>query len=106
MKNPFVSSDGVRKEFGEIIDAKDVVKHPSTSVHHSNDSEMIDKLTRVAPFLSMMRNQGMTYKQISEVLEALTSLTVTPSRLKRYIRKISPPTIKITITDRNSDNGS
>ena len=90
--------------FGEIIDAKDVVHHPKDG--GPVDTELIAKLNRMAPFLSMMRDKGMSYKQISEILEVLTGLVIKPDRVKRDIKKFNPPTIYITITDRMPNDGA
>ena len=90
--------------FGEVIDVKDVVQHPQYYGH--GDAEVIAKLNRMAPFLSMMRDKGMSYRQISEILEVLTGLTIRPDRVKKYIKKFNPPTIYITITDRMPNDGA
>jgi len=108
MKNPFSKSkksefgiiineediEPTKLQYGTIINKEDVVGHPSTSI---SNRETIAKLNKVAPFLSMMRDKGMTYRQISEVLE---SLTISPNRIRKYVVKHNPPTVRIVITDR------
>jgi|TARA_R110000824_G_scaffold320638_2_gene507609 hypothetical protein len=114
MKNPFSKSkksefgtvineediEPTKSQYGIIIDKEDIVGHPSTSIHYTSDRETIAKLKKVAPFLSMMRDMGMSYRQISEVLESLTGLTINPNRVRKYIIKHNPPTVRIVITDR------
>jgi len=116
MKNPFRKTDESRlgkvirrdevvfDDFGEVIGKDEVVFAPNADhVHYTQQSELIAKLNKVAPFLAMLRDKGMTYKQISEILEMLTGISIKPDRVKRYIVKINPPTIHITITDRDDD---
>ena len=95
MSNPFRKTESL---FGSIIPMEDVVCHPQTLL--ANDTEMIAKLTRLAPFFSMMKDKGMSTAQISEVLEALTGLQIKPKRIAKYIKKYDVPVIHITITDR------
>ncbi len=119
MKNPFRRPDKskfgkvirrdevVFEDFGEVINKDEVVFAPNVeSVHYTQQSELIAKLNKVAPFLAMLRDKGMTYKQISEILEMLTGISIKPDRVKRYIVKINPPTIQITITDRDDEHGA
>ena len=119
MKNPFKKSsknefgeiirrdEVVFDDFGDVISKDEVVFAPNADrMHYSQQSELIAKLNKVAPFLSMMRDKGMTYKQISEILELLTGISVKPDRVKRYIVKVNPPTIHITITDRDVEDGA
>jgi hypothetical protein len=103
MKNPFSKSNKT-EAFGEIISREDVVFGPT--VHYTQDPEMIVKLNKVAPFLSLLRDKGMTYKQISEILELLTGMSIRPNRIRNYIIKVSPPTIQIIITDRDEEDGA
>ena len=116
MKNPFSKSDNnkfgeiirrdevVFDDFGEVINKDEVVFAPNADrMHYTQQSELIAKLNKVAPFLAMLRDKGMPYKQISEILEMLTGISVKPDRVKRYIIKVNPPTIQITITDRDDE---
>ena len=100
-----IQNDKGDTPYGEIIDIASVVSHPS-SFTTNEDEEVITKLHKVAPFLSMMRDKGMTYRQISEVLETLTGLCINPNRIRKYILKHNPPTIHITITDRMPEDGT
>ena len=117
MKNPFKKSDHkafgeiirrdevVFDDFGEVISQDEVVLAPNvSSIHYTQEPDMIAKLNKVAPFLAMLRDKGMTYRQISEILEMLTGISIKPDRVKRYIIKVNPPTIQITITDRNDED--
>lgn len=119
MKNPFSKSDKgkfgeiirrdeiVYDDFGEVISKEEVVFAPNAGhMHYSQQSELIAKLNKVAPFLAMLRDKGMTYRQISEILEMLTGISIKPDRVKRYIVKVNPPTIHITITDRDVEDGA
>jgi hypothetical protein len=103
MRNPFSKSNKT-EAFGEIISREDVVFGPT--VHYTQDPEMIVKLNKVAPFLSLLRDKGMTYKQISEILELLTGISIKPDRVQRYVIKVNPPTIQIIITDRDEEDGA
>ncbi len=100
MKNPFRKSNEIA--FGEVISREDVVLPPN--VHYTQEPELMSKLKKVAPFLSMLRDKGMTYKQISEILEMLTGITVKPQRIRDYVIKANPPTIQIIITDRDDED--
>jgi hypothetical protein len=104
MKNPWKKTN---KVYGEIISREDVVFAPNVpSIHYTQEPELMAKLTKVAPFLAMMRDKGMTYKQISEILELLTGMSIKPNRVRNYIIKVSPPTIQIIITDRDDEDGA
>ena len=89
-----------KKNYGEMLPAEDVIisKHSST-----RDPVTIDKLKKVTPFLSVLRDKGMTYREIAEILEVLTGMTIDPNRVRNYVKKANPPTIHITITDREDD---
>ena len=88
------------KSYGEMVSAEYIVisKHSST-----RDPVVIDKLKKVTPFLSVLRDKGMTYREIAEILEVLTGMTIDPNRVRNYVKKANPPTIHITITDREDD---
>ena len=104
MRNPFSKSN--KTTFGDIINREDIVSAPNMGIHYTQEPEMIAKLNKVAPFLAMLRDKGMTYKQISEILEMLTGISIKPDRVKRYIVKVNPPIIQITITDRDDEYGA
>jgi subtilase family serine protease len=89
-----------KENYGEMLSAKDIVmsKHSST-----RDPVVIDKLKKVTPFLSVLRDKGMTYREIAEILEVLTGMDIDPNRVRNYVTKANPPTIHITITDREDD---
>jgi transposase len=63
----------------------------------------MDKLKKVTPFLSVLRDKGMTYREIAEILEVLTGMEIDPNRVRNYVRRANPPTVHITITDREYD---
>lgn len=104
MRNPFSKSN--KTTFGDIINREDIVSAPNMGIHYTQEPEMIAKLNKVAPFLSLLRDKGLTYKQISEILELLTGMSINPNRLRNYVIKVSPPTIQITITDRDEEDGA
>jgi hypothetical protein len=104
MRNPFSKSNKIT--FGEIINREDIVSAPNVGIHYTQEPEMIAKLNKVAPFLSLLRDKGMTYKQISEILELLTGMSIKPNRVRNYIIKVSPPTVQIIITDRDDEDGA
>ena len=104
MRNPFSKSNKIT--FGEIINREDIVSAPNVGIHYTQEPEMIVKLNKVAPFLSLLRDKGMTYKQISEILELLTGMSIKPNRVRNYIIKVSPPTVQIIITDRDDEDGA
>ena len=88
------------KSYGELISEKDMVVHPQS---RNRDPVVIDKLKKITPFLSVLRDKGMTYREIAEILEVLTGMAIDPNRVRNYILKANPPTIHITITDRVDD---
>ena len=104
MKNPWKKT---KRTFGEVISREEVVFAPNVpDIHYTQEPELMAKLNKVAPFLAMMRDKGMTYKQISEILELLTGISIKPERVQRYVIKVNPPTIQITITDRDEEDGA
>jgi len=88
------------KSYGELISEKDMVVHPQS---RNRDPVVIDKLKKITPFLSVLRDKGMTYREIAEILEVLTGMEIDPNRVRNYVRRANPPTVHITITDREYD---
>ena len=86
--------------YGEIMSAEDVVVHPQSL---NRDPDIMEKLKKVTPFLTILREKGMTYKEIAEILEVLTGMSISKNRVRNYIIKANPPTVHITITDREDD---
>lgn len=101
MKNPF--GRAVSKNYGEVISAEDIVVHPQS---RNRDPEVIAKLKKVTPFLTILRDKGMTYKEIAGILEVLTGMDIDPNRVRNYVVKANPPIIQITITDRDEEDGA
>ena len=98
MRNPFGKTSNTN--YGEIMSVEDIVVHPQST---NRDPEVIKKLKKVTPFLTILREKGMTYKEIAGILEVLTGMTIDPNRVRNYVIKANPPTIHITITDRDDD---
>ena len=98
MKNPFARTGNIN--YGKVISEEDVVVHPQS---RNRDPEVMEKLKKVAPFLVILREKGMTYREIAEILEVLTGMDIDHNRVRKYIIKANPPTIHITITDRDDD---
>jgi hypothetical protein len=88
--------------YGRAVPVEDIVVHPQSI---NRDPVTMEKLKKVTPFLSILRENGMTYKEISEILEALTGMKIATNRIRNYIIKANPPTIHVTVTDR-SDCGA
>ena len=86
--------------YGQIMPIEDVVVHPQST---NRDPVVMEKLKKVTPFLSILREKGMTYKEISEILEVLTGMKISLNRVRNYIVKANPPTVHIIITDREDD---
>ena len=101
MKNPF--GRAVSKNYGETISVEDIIIHPQST---NRDPEVIEKLKKVTPFLTILRDKGMTYKEIAGILEVLTGMEIGPNRVRNYVVKANPPTIQITITDRDEEDGA
>ena len=98
MRNPFAkTSNG---NYGELIAMEDVIVSPQS---RNRDPVVMEKLKKVAPFLVILREKGMTYREIAEILEVLTGMDIDHNRVRKYIIKANPPTIHITITDRDDD---
>jgi len=90
----------VNKNYGELISAEDIIIHPQS---RNRDPVVIAKLKKVTPFLIILREKGMTYKEIAGILEVLTGLDIDPNRVRNYVVKANPPVVHITITDREDD---
>ena len=101
MKNPF--GRAVSKNYGEMISVEDIITHPQCK---NRDPEVIEKLKKVTPFLTILRDKGMTYKEIAGILEVLTGMEIGPNRVRNYVVRANPPTIQITITDRDEEDGA
>jgi hypothetical protein len=89
-----------RAAYGNIMPIEDVVVHPQST---NRDPVVMEKLKKVTPFLTILREKGMTYKEISEILEVLTGMKISLNRVRNYIVKANPPTVHIIITDREDD---
>ena len=98
MKNPFARTGNIH--YGKVISEEDVVVHPQS---RNRDPVVMEKLKKVAPFLVILREKGMTYREIAGILEVLTGMEIDHNRVRKYIIKANPPTIHITITDRDDD---
>tara|TARA_B100000809_G_scaffold254262_1_gene291249 strand:+ start:982 stop:1281 length:300 start_codon:yes stop_codon:yes gene_type:complete len=86
--------------YGEMMSVENIVVHPQST---NRDPVVMEKLKKVTPFLTILREKGMTYKEISEILEVLTGMKISLNRVRNYIIKANPPTVHITITDREDD---
>ena len=98
MKNPFARTGNI--DYGKVISEEDIVVHPQS---RNRDPVVMEKLKKVAPFLVILREKGMTYREIAGILEVLTGMSIDHNRVRKYIIKANPPTIHITITDRDDD---
>ncbi len=98
MRNPFAKTSN--ENYGELIAMEDVIVSPQS---RNRDPVVMEKLKKVAPFLVILREKGMTYREIAEILEVLTGMDIDHNRVRKYIIKANPPTIHITITDRDDD---
>jgi|TARA_Y100001951_G_C11252091_1_gene247068 hypothetical protein len=90
----------ISNNYGELISEEDIIVHPQS---RNRDPVVIEKLKKVTPFLTILRERGMTYPEIAGILEVLTGMDIDPNRVRNYILKANPPTIHITITDREDD---
>jgi len=79
---------------GVIIDKEDIVydEHSKWVPEQANFKKLL-------PFLIVLHDNGMTYKQISELVLILTGMNVLPERIRKNCKKLSPPVIKITIKE-------
>ena len=98
MRNPFGKTSNTN--YGEIISMEDVIVSPQS---RNRDPVVMEKLKKVAPFLTILREKGMTYKEIAGILEVLTGMDIDPNRVRNYVIKANPPVVHITITDRDDD---
>ena len=98
MRNPFAKTSN--ENYGELIAMEDVIVSPQS---RNRDPVVMEKLKKVAPFLVILREKGMTYREIAGILEVLTGMSIDHNRVRKYIIKANPPTIHITITDRDDD---
>ena len=98
MKNPFARTGNI--DYGKVISEEDIVVHPQS---RNRDPVVMEKLKKVAPFLVILREKGMTYREIAGILEVLTGMEIDHNRVRKYIIKANPPTIHITITHRDDD---
>ena len=89
-----------KESYGTPIKAEDIITSPQG---RNRDPVIIAKLKKISPFLCVLRDKGMTYREIAEILEVLTGMEIDPSRVRKYVVKANPPTIHITITDRDDD---
>ena len=98
MRNPFGKTSNTN--YGEIMSVEDIIVHPQST---NRDPVVIEKLKKVTPFLTILREKGMTYKEIAGILEVLTGMDIDPNRVRNYVIKANPPVVHITITDREDD---
>ena len=98
MKNRFARTGNI--DYGKVISEEDIVVHPQS---RNRDPVVMEKLKKVAPFLVILREKGMTYREIAGILEVLTGMSIDHNRVRKYIIKANPPTIHITITDSDDD---
>jgi len=86
--------------FGKMMPVEDIVIHPQST---NRDPVVMEKLKKVTPFLTILREKGMTYKEIAGILEVLTGMDIAENRVRNYIIKGNPPVVRVIITDRNDD---
>ena len=98
MRNPFGKTSNTN--YGEIMSVEDIVVHPQST---NRDPVVMEKLKKVTPFLTILREKGMTYREIAGILEVLTGMDIDPNRVRNYVIKANPPVVHITITDREDD---
>jgi hypothetical protein len=90
MRNPFGKTSNTN--YGEIMSIEDIIVHPQST---NRDPVVIEKLKKVTPFLSILREKGMTYKEIAGILEVLTGMDIDPNRVSLYDIVANPIRINI-----------
>jgi hypothetical protein len=86
--------------YGEMVSVENIVVHPQST---NRDPVVMEKLKKVTPFLTILREKGMTYKEIAGILEVLTGMDIPDHRVRNYIVKANPQVVRVTITDREDD---